>query len=54
MLQTVSFIEKYDLCKVKGYDRYKELQDKGSKNKQMAKGEYTREGNKTIVHRAIS
>ena len=54
MLQTVSFIEEYDLCKVKGYDRYKELQDKGGKNKQMAKGEHTRKGNKTIVHRAIS
>ena len=54
MLQTVPLIEEYDICQVKGYDWYKELQDKGRKDKQVAQGEHRREGNKADIHRAIS
>lgn len=40
MLQTLSSFEKYDICKVKTVDWYKECEDEGYNNKQMVETEH--------------
>ena len=50
MFQTISFIEEYDICQIKGYDRNTELQDKSCKNKQMAEGKHNRTRDKAILY----
>ena len=42
MLQTLSSFEKYDICKVKTANRYKECKDEGYNNKQMVETEHNR------------
>ena len=42
MLQTISSFEKYDICKIKTIDWYKECKDESDNNKQMAEAKHNR------------